>query len=160
VTSSGRRKKRPAAYAWPVKAAATGLALTLALATPAAAKGPVRTTVCGAGACRPAAFELITPIDSVPFRLAAAPRQAPFYTAVMTAPGATDGFCWRLVWVPARHALRVANVGRYVPGAPVAGSYWRTVRAAYERRFARAVRGLRAHPATPGWRGVWPDCAA
>ena len=147
-------------YAATVKTAAAGILLALALATAAAAKAPARTIVCGASVCRSAPYELISPVDGVPFHLLRAPRPAPFYTAVLTAPGASDGFCWRVVWVPSRHAIRIANVGRYVPGAPVAGSYWRTVRPAYERGFARAVRGLRAHPPAPGWRGLWADCAA
>ncbi len=130
----------------------------LAGAAAADAKSPATTLVCGASACRAADYDAITPVDSQPFTLRAAPRAAPFYTAVITGP-APAGFCWRLVFVPSRRVLRVENAGTYRAGDPVAGTYWRSVSQAYARRFTRAAAGLAPHAPAARWRGIRRACA-
>lgn len=111
------------------------------------AKNAPRATVCGASGCRDGEAWGLTPVDGVPFTS----RAAPYYSMTLYASG-QDGFCWRLVWVPARRALRVENLGTAVPGAPVAGLYWRSVHKRLAANLARSVHGLRPYPASQEWR--------
>jgi hypothetical protein len=114
----------------------------------------VSASVCGASGCRTADSELLNPIDGHSFGLASAPRPAPYYAAILSAPG-DHGFCWRLVWVPARRVLRVENLRRpNVPGTPIAGRYWRTVHLGLARSLAEAVRGLQPYAPALSWRAL------
>ena len=132
--------------------AATAVAVVrLAVAGALSAKSTPRATVCGASGCRDGEAWRLTPIDGVPFTSRTAPKPAPYYSMTLHASG-QDGFCWRLVWVPSRHALRVENLGPTVIGAPVAGGYWRSVHERLAANLTRSARGLRPYPASRAWR--------
>jgi hypothetical protein len=111
----------------------------------------------GTSGCRPGDPELLNPIDGRSFGLASMPKPAPYYVAILSAPG-EFGFCWRLVWVPKRRLLRVENLGRYRPGQPIAGRYWRTVHLQLARSLAEGFRGITPYAAGRSWKGPVGAC--
>jgi hypothetical protein len=133
------------------------LALVALVAAPAAsAKNPANATVCGASGCHAGDASRLTPVSGG-FAIRNAPRPARYYAIFIAATG-RQPFCWRMIWVPQRRLLRVENLLPYVPGAPVAGRYWRTVDARFSRDLASSVRGLRPYAATRAWRAPSGHC--
>jgi hypothetical protein len=117
----------------------------------AQAKGPNLARICGASGCSAIRGELTVSAllawTGTGFTLLDAPRPAPYYRFSLYDRGQP---AWQLVYVPARHRIRIGQLDVYPYGSTL-GPYWRSVTAEGRRALARATRGLSPFPAPRAW---------
>ena len=120
------------------------VALVLALAVSAGAKGPMPVRICGASGCavlpESARWALSNGLGS-PFTLLAGPKPTPFYV-VRLRRFDSRGPVPR-PWVLARGAIRIAEPGTR--------PYWRSLPAPTTAVLRRVAAGIAPYPASPGW---------
>jgi hypothetical protein len=138
-----------------VRICALGAAALIALCSAggAQAKGPDLARACGASGCATGrggvrVDSLIEWMSSM-FTLAEAPRPAPYYRITFRDHGT---LFMTLLWVPARHRMRVLQPAVY-PFAPGSNHpYWRPVSARGAAVLGRAVARLKPFSAPRAWR--------
>jgi hypothetical protein len=136
-----------------VSTIAVAALVAMCLAAAAPAKGPDLARVYGASGCTtirgPLAVDRLLSWMGATFTVAPVPRPAPYYRITLRDHGQS---LMTLVYVPARHRIRVMQPAPY-PFAPGSSHpYWRDVSARGVAVFGEAVAGLKPFSAPRAWR--------